>query len=739
MKKITAVLFAALLFITAAAQKNLTLDEVVMSRLRLSPSTLLNLQWIAGTNSYSWIRTIGVGEELCSSSGDGKKITTLCTLVELNAKIQQANLTSLGPEKFFPEVHWIDANNFYYDSQDYRVTYNVKSKTIKAERRELFPGGAEHHDLSDASKYTAFTVNNNLFVMKNGQSVQVTSDLNPGIVNGQVYHREEFGITKGTFWSPSGKSLAFARMDETMVTEYPIMEIGSLPAAARMIRYPMAGGKSHQVTIGVYNTETAKTVFLKTGEPAEQYLTNIAWSPDNKWIYIAVVNRAQDHLWLNRYNAETGAFDKTLFEETDKEWVQPMYTLKFVPGHADQFVWNSERDGYNALYLYNIDGTMIRQLTPTAPMRINYGLTGIAGVDASMIVTEVYGFDSKGTMVYFQAAPAGSINRVIYSVDLKKGFTSVKALTEYNGTAKATFSKDFSQFICDFSNLTTPRVVSVIKNSGAVAGTIHTAPDPLAAYNKSTVKLFTIAAADGTTPLWCRLYLPSGFDSTKKYPSLTYVYNGPNVQTVTNTWLAGNDLFLYYMAQQGFVVFTVDGRGSDHRGAAFEQVIHRHLGLNEIADQKKGSDYLKSKSWIDGNRMAVYGWSYGGFMTTSMLSRTPGVYRCGVAGGAVIDWKYYEVMYTERYMDTPQENPDGYKEASTLTYVQDLKGKLLQIHGTSDDVVVWQHTLAYTQAAISKGVQTDYYMYPGHLHGVRGKDRVHLLTKISDYVIDNTK
>lgn len=738
MKKNFAVVLAAFLFLTVNAQKNLTLEEVVTSRYRLTPTTLQDLQWIAGTNSYSWVRTIGVGEELCSSSGDGKKIKTLCTLVELNAKIQQANMTALGPEKYFPQIYWIDADHFYFMSQDFKVTFDLKSRTIKADRRPLFPGGAENHDESEASKYTAFTVNNNLYVMKNGQSVQVTSDVNPGIVNGKSYHREEFGISKGTFWSPSGKSLAFARMDETMVTEYPIMELGTLPATARMIRYPMAGGNSHHVTIGVYNTETGKTTYLQTGEPVEQYLTNIAWSPDNKWIYIAVVNRGQDHLWLNRYNAETGAFDKTLFEEQDKEWVQPFYTLKFVPSHPDQFVWNSERDGFNALYLYNINGTLIRQLTPTEPMKVNYGLTGIAQIDATTIVTEVYGFDTKGTTVYFQGTPAGRINRQIYSVDLNKGVTSIKTLSSSDGTASAKFSKDFSQFICDFSNLTTPRKISVIKSNGTETGTIHTAPDPLEAYSKCDVKLFTITAADGKTPLWCRLILPSGFDSTKKYPSLTYVYNGPNVQTVVNTWKAGNDLFLYYMAQQGFVVFTVDGRGSDNRGLDFEQAIHRHLGTNELADQKKGSDYLKSKSWIDGNRMAVYGWSYGGFMTTSMLTRSD-VYRCGVAGGAVIDWAYYEVMYTERYMDTPAENPEGYKEANTMNYVQNLKGKLLEIHGTSDDVVVWQHSLMYTQAAISKGVQTDYYMYPGHLHGVRGKDRIHLLTKISKYVIENTK
>jgi dipeptidyl-peptidase 4 len=391
---------------------------------------------------------------------------------------------------------------------------------------------------------------------------------------------------------------------------------------------------------------------------------------------------------------------------------------------------------HNALYLYKTDGTLIHQLTPTAATKINWGM-GMAGINAA-VVTEVYGFDPKGTTCYFQAAPANSINRQIFSVDIAKGISSFRALTIYDGTANAKFSKDFSQFICDFSNLSTPKKISIVKNSGTEVGVIHNATDPLAAYSKCKVSLFTITAADGKTPIWCRMYLPAGFDSTKKYPSLTYVYNGPNVQTVTNTWLAGNDLFLYYMAQQGFVVFTVDGRGSDNRGLDFEQAIHRHLGTTELADQKKGSDYLKSKSWIDGNRMAVYGWSYGGFMTTSMLTRQD-VYRCGVAGGAVIDWNYYEVMYTERYMDTPQENPEGYKEANTMNYVQNLKGKLLEIHGTSDDVVVWQHTLAYTQQAISKGVQTDYYMYPGHPHGVRGKDRIHLLTKISNYVIDNTK
>lgn len=737
MKNIFVLLSACALFIGVSAQKNLTIEQTVLNRAQIMPSTLDQLQWIAGTNTYSWVRkTTGI-EELVSSSGNGQKIKVLVTLTGLNEKIKSANIAGVFPEAKFPMIKWIDASKFSYDAKDHEVTYDLKSNTIKAIRHDSFPANAENHDKSPKENITAFTVMNNLFIMKEGQQIAVTQDVNPGIVNGKTVHREEFGINKGTFWSPDGKQLAFYRMDETMVTQYPIIEIDSLPAAARMIRYPMAGGNSHHVIVGIYNVETGKIVYMLTGTPKEQYLTNIAWSPDGKSIYIAVLNRDQNHLKLNRYNATTGEFEKTLFEERDEQWIQPMYTLQFVPGHDDQFVWQSERDGFNALYLYQTDGKLLRQLTPgsqnaIAPMIFaQYSFS-------PMVVTELYGFEPKGTAAYFQCASSGTCERSICRVELNKGVQSIRFLSPVGGVSNATFSKDFSQFICNFSNPTTPRVISIIKNDGKAMGTIHTATDPLAGYNKCELKLFTITAADGTTPLWCRMILPPGFDTTKKYPSLTYVYNGPNVQLILNSWMGNADPFLYYMAQQGFVVFTVDGRGSDNRGIEFEQAVFRHLGTQEIADQKKGSDYLKSKSWIDASRMAVYGWSYGGFMTTSMMTRTPGIYKCGVAGGAVIDWSFYEVMYTERYMDTPQENPEGYKESNTRNYVKDLQGKLLMIHGTSDDVVVWQHTLAYTKAAVDNGVQTDYYMYPKHLHNVRGKDRVHLLTKIADYVIENT-
>jgi dipeptidyl-peptidase-4 len=230
---------------------------------------------------------------------------------------------------------------------------------------------------------------------------------------------------------------------------------------------------------------------------------------------------------------------------------------------------------------------------------------------------------------------------------------------------------------------------------------------------------------------------PANFDSTKKYPSITYTYNGPHVQLVTNTWLGGADMWLFYLAQEGYVVFTIDGHGSGNRGMAFEGGIHRQLGTLEIADQIKGNTYLRSLPFIDPDRMGINGWSFGGFMTTSLMTRTPGKYKVGVAGGPVIDWSYYEVMYTERYMDTPQENPDGYKTACLLNYVEKLQGKLLLIHGTSDDTVVWQHSLMYLKQCVDKGVLVDYFAYPGHLHNVLGPDRVHLMKKMTDYFKSN--
>lgn len=745
MKKSVLALFLFLALTGFAQDKMLTVANTVFAGSEgLTPQRLPQLGWIAGSNNYYYISKSGASETLVTGKGDGKsKEQNVLSLDELNAKLQKLNLTAVPLLKTFPVIEWNSTKDFSFMIDTWKLTYSLSDKKLTSLSTKAYPENAASFDEAPVTKYMAYTVDNNLFIrtypnknISTPVEVAVTSDSEKNIVNGQSVHRDEFGIFKGTFWSPSGELLAFYRMDQTMVTDYPILDLTKQPAQARMIKYPMAGGTSHQVTVGVYNVASGKTIFLATGEPKEQYLTNVEWSPDNQHIYIAVLNRDQNHLWMNSYNASTGAFEKTLFEEKDEKYVHPMHTMIFVPGHPDLFLWQSERitrqnaGGANELYLYNTDGQLLNVL--------GSNINPDDKSTAPAVVTETYGFDKTGSWFYYQGAPYGTCEKQLYAACIEAGHYSFRQLTTETGTHNGKFSEDKTLFLDDYSAPSVPRIQTLRSTAGKNLKTLLTAPNPLASYKNCAMRLFTITAADRSTALWCRMFLPADFDSTKKYPSLTYVYNGPNVQLVTNSWMGGADLFLYYMAQQGFVVFTVDGRGSGNRGIKFEQATFRHLGTEEIADQQKGNDYLRSLNYVDANRMAVYGWSFGGFMTTSLMTRTPGLYKCGVAGGAVIDWSYYEVMYTERYMDTPQTNPEGYKESNLVNYAQNLKGKLLMIHGTSDDVVVWQHTLLYTKACVDKGVQTDYYVYPGHLHNVRGKDRIHLLTKISQYIIANT-
>lgn len=695
-------------------------DAVLKQRSTLAPQRLQQLDWIPGTDQYFYFKADSAETWLWSGTPGKGVVKQLLSLGELN-KLLGAEKTL----KKFPKIRWTNTNTiaFANDNTNYILDLSGE-KTLSVQNTR--GGVMERCDTASGTGYMAYTRDNNLLIRKGNQDVVVTSEDDPAVVCGQSVHRDEFGIKKGTFWSPSGKQLAFYRMDQAMVTDYPIVNIDVQPATAAMIKYPMAGARSHEVTIGIFNTESGKTVYLKTGEPREQYLTNIAWSPDEQSVYVVIVNRDQNHLWLNRYNAATGDFDKTLFEETSSAYVHPKHPLQFVPGNPKQFVWQSEREGFDALFLYDINGKMIRRLTETDPTS-----------GKAMLVYEALAFSEKGNMVYFTATPAGNITKQLYAVTLPGG--KLTQLTTGEGYHEITFNSKATFYIDNFSSVDVPRRQTISSAAGKVLNTLLEAENPLKEYKACKIKLHTIKAADGVTDLWCRTIYPAGFNEDEKYPALVYVYNGPNVQLIKNSWLGGTDLFLYYMAQQGYIVFSVDGRGSDNRGVAFEQAIFRQLGTVEMDDQEKGVQYLRSIPNVDSKRIAVYGWSYGGFMTTSLLSRKPGLFTCGVAGGPVIDWSYYEVMYTERYMDTPQNNKAGYEKNSTLNYVDKLQGKLLLIHGTSDDYVVWQHSLLYLKKAVDLGKQVDYFVYPGHLHNVLGKDRVHLLQKVADYIVTNNK
>jgi dipeptidyl-peptidase-4 len=701
-----------------AQNKMLGMEEAVLKqKTSLAPDKLKELYWIKGTNAFAFILQHAKDSIfLCSSPTEKPKAAF--DLRGLNASLRSNKLDTLTG---LPILRWMNANEIRFIQGSRKITFNMLTKHADAADILAIPEKAENKEESPDGKLTAFTIENNLFVSDDTRLMAVTSDADKNIVNGHSVHRDEFGITKGTFWSPSGSLLAFYRMDQTMVTDYPVFDLSQRPALATLIKYPMAGDKSHEVTIGVFNPAKKTTIFLQTGEPREQYLTNIAWGPDEKHIYVAVLNRDQNNLHMNVYSAVTGAFEQTLFEEKEEKYVQPLHPIEFVRGHPELFIWQSKRNGFNNLYLYETSGKMKRQLT------------GTDEVDNE--VTECIGFDPKGEHVFYQCVPKSNlIGRIIRKSDLSTG--KCKTLSSGRGTHSAKLQPDGMYFIGTYSDIRTPRIVSVMNNEGLEQQTLLTAANPLKDFKLGKMSVFPIKASDGTL-LYCRLILPVDFDSTKKYPVIDYLYGGPGVQLITDTWLAGADLWYHYMAEHGFIVFTLENRGSPNRGKAFEQVTFRHLGTVEMEDQLKGVDYLKTLAYVDKDRLGLMGWSFGGFMTTSLMTRHAGVFKTAVAGGPVIDWSYYEIMYTERYMDTPQTNKQGYAESSLLNYADKLKGKLLIIHGTSDDVVVWQHSLMFLKKCVDAGTQPDYFVYPGHFHNVLGKDRVHLFTKITDYFMQN--
>lgn len=707
-------LFAALLL--PAQDKKLTLEDVVLrQRTTLAPQRLPQLQWIPGTAFYAYVQTGGGEETLMKSSAAGTPAPVL-TLQALNALLREAKADTVAR---FPALKWKDAQTVTFGTGAKQWRLSLADRRLSDASTPALPEQSEVPETSADGK-TAWVQDHNIWLELPGGRRQITRDGSAALVYGKSVHREEFGIEKGLFWSDKGNRLAFYRMDQSMVTDYPLVDFTTQPAKENPVKYPMAGAKSHEVTVGIYDVAAGTVVYLQTGTPADHYLTNICWSPDERFVYLALADRSQDHFSFNQYDAATGALVKTLFEERDNKYAEPLHPAVFVTGKPTQFIWQSRRDGWNHLYLYHTDGTLIRQLTR-----------------GETEVTDFNGFDQKGTKAFFHATANTGLNREFRSVDLATG--KVTLLAGEDGVHNCQLSDNRTYFIDTYSSLTLPRAIRIRQASdGKVVRELLKAEHPLKGYAAGSTRVFPLKAEDGT-PLWCRMILPAGFDSTKKYPVICYVYGGPHVQLITNAWLAGADLWLHYLTQQGYIVFTLDNRGSAYRGKTFEQATFRNLGEVEMKDQITGVNYLRKLPYVDANRLGINGWSFGGFMTTSLMTRYPGIFKVAVAGGPVIDWSYYEVMYTERYMDTPDENPAGYKLSNLLNYLEQLNGKLMLIHGTADDVVVWQHSLMYLKKAISKGVQLDYFVYPGHPHNVQGRDRMHLQDKITRYFNDYLK
>lgn len=634
------------------------------------------------------------------------KETLLATREAVNKVLEAQELPKLS-HFYSVKFPWTGTNEMLLTLRGNYAVYNLKEETVTL--LHALPAGASNADFCNANRHVAYTVANNLFV----NDTQITNGAE-GIVCGQSVHRNEFGIHKGTFWSPAGNLLAFYRMDESMVTEYPLVDITARIGELNKIRYPMAGMTSHNVNVGVYDTHSGKTIYLNTGDPTDRYFTNISWSPDEKTIYLIELNRDQNHAKLCSYNAQTGELLATLIEEKHEKYVEPQHPITFLPWDATKFIYQSQRDGYNHLYLYNTKGELIKQLT-----------------SGNWLVKELVGFNVKSKCAFIQSTELSPLQSNIYRLDIPSG-KRVRLGTD-TGVHQAKLNPAGTYLVDTYSAPDVARSINIIDTKKGASINLLSAESPFKEFEMPTIETGTIKAADGVTDLYYRLVKPVDFDANKKYPTIIYVYGGPHAQMITNGFQYSARGWDIYMATQGYVMFTLDNRGSSNRGVDFENCTFRNLGIEECRDQVKGVDFLTSLPYVDGNRIGVHGWSYGGHMTTALMLRYPELFKVGVAGGPVIDWKYYEIMYGERYMDTPESNPEGYEQGNLNNMAGNLKGHLLVIHDDHDDTCVPQHTLSFMKACVDAGTYPDLFIYPGHKHNVMGKDRVHLYEKITRY------
>lgn len=688
-----------------AQNQKYTMAEAVLGlRSNLAIKNISQPTWLKDNNALVQLQKNGyLVTELQSMKQD-----TLVSLYQLNKNLAKENQL-----KRLPYFTFQNSKNAYYkqDSAYYKI--EKSGADWKTKKWLDIPGNAENINAIPENGALVYTVKNNLFYKDSGKMITITDDKDPNIINGQAVHRNELGIDKGIFISPDKNMIAFYRMDQTMVKDYPIIDWSVTPAQNVNMKYPMAGQTSHEVTLGVFDIKNLRKIFLKTEGEKDQYLTAISWSPDSKYVFVGLLNRDQNHLKMNMYEAKTGNFVKTIFEEQSDKYVEPQHPLTFLPKSDKDFIWQSQRTGFNHLFLYNTEKGLVKQLTK-----------------GDWLVTDLLGFNAKKSEIFFASTKESPLERHLYKINWVNG--EMKRLDKEPGMHNGILSENGEQLYDVFSNAETPRKINIINTGNLSSKNILSAENPLKNYDRPEIKNVTLKADDGT-PLYGKLILPTDFDASKKYPTIVYLYNGPHMQLVTNSFPASGNLWYEYMAQNGYIIWTMDGRGSSNRGLKFEQAVFRNLGETEMKDQMKGVEYLKSLPYVNTEKMGIHGWSFGGFMTTSFMLKHPEVFKVGIAGGPVIDWSMYEIMYTERYMDTPQTNPEGFKRANLLDKVQNLKGKLLMIHGAQDDVVVWQHSVKFLKAAVDNGVQLDYFVYPGHQHNVLGKDRVHLMQKVTDY------
>ena len=715
-------LLMALLTLPVMAQKQFTLEDLNFGGTNYQ-------KMVPANRSLTWWgdQLIRLGKDTCWTVDVAKgKEKVLFTRDQLN---KGAGLTTDASK-----VNSLNYASFPYPDKPIVMLFNsnerllVNFQTPKVDWRGSRSANAVAEEWNKNSRSTAFVKDDDLYVADRwGKSYQVTFDGDRDIVYGQSVHRNEFGIEGGLFWNPQGTRLAFYRMDQSMVADYPLVDVPELDDSSRVIaeaapeKYPMAGQTSHEVTVGVLDPATRSVVYLNAGDPTDRYFSNITWNPAGDVVYMMEGNRDQNRVELVAYDAATGNRLETIYREYDSKYVEPQHPITFLPWDSNKFILWSEKDGYNHLYLMDTQGNELKQLT-----RGNW------------VVTDLLGFDKQNKAIIISGNADSPIQQNLYRVDIASG-ERVRIDEGGKGWHSGRLSDSGAYLVDSYQEPEVPRNIAIVDTRKNNQHRYFTAPDPWQGYTVPEYRCGTIKAADGVTDLYYRLVLPTDFDETKKYPTVVYVYGGPHAHNVDARWHWCSRSWETYMAQRGYVLFILDNRGSENRGRDFEQATFRQLGQVEMEDQMRGVDFLRTLSYVDTERLGVHGWSFGGFMTISLMTNYPDVFKVGVAGGPVIDWKWYEVMYGERYMDTPQDNPEGYAKSSLINKAADLKGRLQIIIGLNDPTVVPQHAYSFLKACIAAGTQPDFFVYPGQGHNMRGHQSVHLHERITRYFDDYLK
>ena len=709
LKKITCTLLCILLSSVCLFAQNETIDLEGYFQGKYLAERINGLSWQPGTDNYAYIDDDFNIKLVNAKTGKESLYLSSDKLAEENVKKVRS-------------FQWVDANTLYFPRNQRLITVSKNGLTSYT-----FSDVNMEEVIDQSVKHKLFIIKNDdgVFVesVKNGyKPILICPDTGKNITFGESVHRSEWGINEGQYISPNGNYIAFYRMDESMVEDYPLVNTGTPIATVEYMKYPMAGRNSHKVTLGIYDVTKSsaqgKAVYhyIKTDVADGEFLTNVTFSPDEKYIFITHLNRAQNHSKLIQYDLQSGNKVKVLIEETDSRYVEPLQRIIFLKD--GRFLYFSDRDGWRHLYMYDMNGNLIKKVT-----------------EGRYDIVDIYGLDAKEENLYFTAPLEKPVNQYVCKVNLKSGVLT--RLGAADGVHYPIFSDSKNYFIDYFTNVTTPRVISLVSNQGKTMKVLKTSKNPYADCAMGETKIFPIVNKHGDS-LWCRLITPPNMDKSKKYPVLIYVYGGPHSQLVTNSFISGG-VFLEYMAQQGYVVFTLDNRGTSCRGAEFEKCIHRQLGKLEMEDQMCGVEYLKSLPFVDANRIGLDGWSFGGFMTLSLITEHPETFKAASCGGPVVNWAWYEVMYGERYMDTPEENPEGYAAANILTKIKNVKCPLLVMHGCQDHTVVWQHTLELMRQAVTDGIEVEYFPYTIYDHNVIGPERVHLWHKIERFHNQNLK